>query len=189
MKFVVLMKYFKKYPKFSVSGRHFGLLAPALIVFLALHVFSCGNNKEGNSKSKFDPAALISLDSLKSLNTIAAEQDVAFMILPGDSTQFDQERFAAAAEQLRSFIIKMNKENKKVAGFILEPTAVGYDRVTRQMYVKSFPVIVALGQRRIGTPIAGEITEEKLRRAYNFIMSDKSLKNLKPLRKDLDKGE
>ena len=72
---------------------------------------------------------------------------------------------------------------------MLEPTAVGYDKVVGKMAAKSFPVIVALGKRQIGTPIGGDITEEKLRRAYNFIMSDNPLKNLKPLRGKTDEGE
>ena len=144
-----------------------------IIVILTVGAFisSCTKKEESSpAKKQIDRSSdfmygLLSLSSIKTLDTVATDKDVVFIILPGED-QENKERMEKMSQQLILYVDKFNKENMKVDAFILEKGAGGYDQMLRQFVKAEFPVVVVMGKNRLSTALSGNISEERLRRAY-----------------------
>ena len=104
----------------------------------------------------------LTLDSLASLNSMAADKEAVFILLPGE----DRESVEAASRKVEAAVIKIRSKGKRVAAFTLEKIATDHARLDEQLSITSFPCVVALGRGCGSSVVTGEMTEAKLLQAF-----------------------
>ena len=102
------------------------------------------------------------LDSVAALNKVAADKDVVFILLAGESKELAQK----AAGQVDDALKRISATEARVASFTLGRDAGDYDRFVKTFSIESFPSIVAMGRGCGAVPVSGEISEAKLLRAF-----------------------
>ncbi len=105
------------------------------------------------------------LNSLASLNTLAAESDAVFVLLAARDKLNDQ----AITKEIESAAQKIMANGKKVSAFRLKESAADYAQLSRQV---SIPSVIAMVKGRGMRAVSGEITELKLVQA--FVAASKS---------------
>jgi hypothetical protein len=99
------------------------------------------------------------LDSLASLNKVAADTDAVFVFLAADSRQGDQtitSQIEAAAKTLQSNGIR-------ISAFTLKKDSLDYTQLAKQ---SSIPCVLAMVKSRGMSGVSGEITDTKLVQAF-----------------------
>ncbi len=104
----------------------------------------------------------LSLGSLRALNTVAADKEAVFILLPGERAELAR----AASLQLNMVVSRLSSVGKRVGAFTLERNAEGHGQLVQQFAVKSFPCVVVLGRGCTSSAVSGDITRERLFRAY-----------------------
>ena len=102
------------------------------------------------------------LDSLASLNKVAADKDAVFILLPGE----DRKGAEAASREIEAAIEKIRSSGTSAAAFTLEEGASDRALLVERFSITSFPCVFALGKGCGAAAVSGEITEAKLLRAF-----------------------
>ncbi len=102
------------------------------------------------------------LDSLQSLDTLAADKDVVFLVLPGDAQNPTQGVF----NQVGAVAKNLWASGQKVGVFTLKSNAPDHDQLVRNFAVKTFPCVVVLGRQGSATAVAGDVSEARLYSAF-----------------------
>ena len=111
------------------------------------------------------------LDSLASLNKVAADTDAVFLFLAADSQQDDQtitSQIEAAAKTLQSNGIR-------ISAFTLKKDSLDYTQLAKQ---SSIPCVLAMVKGRGMSGVSGEITDTKLVQA--FVTASRSVSGCGP---------
>ena len=126
------------------------------------------NSYQGKPQTKPEEISLNRvLDSLQSLDTLAADKDVVFLVLPGEA----QISSLAIPKQLGTVANNLWKSGQKVAVFTLKSSSPDHNQLVRHFSVKTFPSVVILGRQGSASAVAGDITEAGL---YNaFVLASK----------------
>jgi hypothetical protein len=107
------------------------------------------------------------LDSLQSLDTLAADKDVVFLMLPGEAAIPPM----AIPKQLGTVANNLWKSGQRVAVFTLKSSSPDHNQLVRHFSVKTFPSVVILGRQGFASAVSGNITEAGL---YNaFVLASK----------------
>ena len=102
------------------------------------------------------------LDSAEALEKLAADNEVIFVLLPGENDK----QARAASRQVEAAVKKLEGRGKRAAAFTLEATARGYDQVLEQFTVESLPCVIVAGQGCGSSAVSGKVTETVLLRAF-----------------------
>ncbi len=102
------------------------------------------------------------LDSVRSLDTLAADKDVVFLVLPGEAEITP----VAIPQQLVIVANNLWKTGQKVSVFTLKSSSPDHNRLVRNFSVKTFPSVVVLGRLGSASVVAGDITEAGLYNAF-----------------------
>ncbi len=121
------------------------------------------NTDKDNPLSKLtDIAAHQILDSLTALDTVAADKDVVFIVLPDKGQNSPQ-------PVLKPVIVVVNNlwnAGQKVGLFTLKGDAADHDHLVRHFDLKTFPCVVILGREGSASAVSGDITEARLFNAF-----------------------
>lgn len=104
----------------------------------------------------------VTLKSAESLEKLAADKDAVFVFLSGENDQQAQ----AVSRRVKAVVNKLSSRGKKVAAFTLNKDADGYDQFAKQFSVQSLPCVVVSGQGCESPKLTGDITEDRLIRAF-----------------------
>ena len=99
------------------------------------------------------------LDSLASLNKVAADTDAVFILFAAD----DQESSQAATKQIEAAAKTIRGSGTRVSAFRLKQGTADYANLTKQL---SVPCVLAMVKGRGLSGVSGEITETKLVQAF-----------------------
>ncbi len=102
------------------------------------------------------------LDSLLSLDKVAADQDFVFILLPAAGAE-GNERAAGVVDRASATI---SQRGVQVANFTIEPSNPDYQKLVGSGRIKSLPAVLAIGKGCGSEIVTGEITEERLLKAY-----------------------
>ncbi len=102
------------------------------------------------------------LESVQSLDTLAADKDVVFLVLPGEEEIPD----ISIPKQLGAVANNLWKTGKKIAVFTLKTSSPDHNRLVRHFSVKTFPSVVILGRLGSAWVVTGDITEAGLYNAF-----------------------
>ncbi len=104
------------------------------------------------------------LDSLQALDTLAAEKDLALIVLLGEG----QEPSQVITKQLKSALDKPLTSTRKVGAFTLGNNTPDYGYLVQHFGVKAFPCVVVLGRGCSASAVSGDLSEARL---YEAIVS------------------
>lgn len=126
------------------------------------------NNYQGKPQPKLEQISLDRvLDSLQALDTLAADKDVVFLVLPGDA----QISSLAVPKQVGAVANRLWNSGQRVAVFTLKSGTPDHNQLVRHFSVSTFPCVVILGRQGSASAVAGNITEAGL---YNaFVLASK----------------
>jgi hypothetical protein len=102
------------------------------------------------------------LDSLQSLDTLAVDKDVVFLVLPGEA----QISSSGVPKQLGTVANNLWKSGQRVGVFTLKNSAPDHTQLARRFSVKAFPCVIVLGRQGQPSAVAGDITEAGLYNAF-----------------------
>jgi hypothetical protein len=109
------------------------------------------------------------LDSLQSLDTLAADKDVVFLVLPGEA----QTSTPVVPKQLGLVANNLWKSGQRIAVFTLKSSSPDHNQLVRHFSVKAFPSVVILGRQGSASVVGADISEAGL---YNaFVLASKSV--------------
>jgi hypothetical protein len=125
---------------------------------------------EDKSQTKKEEIALNQvLDSLESLDTLAADKEVVFLVLPGVAQVYSFE----VPKALGMVASNLWKSGQKIAVFTLKRGASDYNRIIGQFAVKTFPSILVVGRQGSPSIVSDDISEARL---YNaFLLASQSI--------------
>jgi hypothetical protein len=128
------------------------------------------NSNQGKPQTKQEEISLNQvLDSLQSLDTLAADKDVVFLVLPGEAQISSLE----VPKQVGTVANNLWKSGQRVAVFTLKSSTPDHNRLISQFSVKTFPSVVILGRQGSASAVSGDISEARL---YNaFMLASKSV--------------
>jgi len=123
----------------------------------------------GRSQNKPEEISLDRvLDSLQSLDVLAADKDVVFLILAGDV----QAHSLAIPKQVRAVANNLANSGQGIAVFTVKNGAPDYERLVKHFSVNKFPSVVILGRQGSASALTDDISEARL---YNaFVLASKS---------------
>ncbi len=127
------------------------------------------NSSQGKPQSQPGEIPLTGvLDSLQSLDTLAADKDVVFLVLSGEA----QISNPAVPKQLGAVANNLWKNGQKIAVFTLKSSTPDHNRLVSQLSVKTSPSVVILGRQGSASVVGADMTEAGL---YNaFVLASKS---------------
>lgn len=128
------------------------------------------NSSQGTPQTKQGDISLDGvLDSLQSLDTLAADKDVVFLVLTG-GTQLTP---PVVPKQLESVANNLWKNGQRIAVFTVKTSSSGHDQLVRHFSVKAFPSVVILGRQGSASVVEADMTEAGL---YNaFVLASKAM--------------
>ena len=109
-----------------------------------------------------EPASILwgkPLDSLASLNKVAAETDAVFIVLSAEGKL----KMEPITKEIEAAAKKIQAGGKRICAFTLKKDAPNYARLAKQF---SIPCVVAMVKGRGLSGVSGEITEKKLLQAF-----------------------
>jgi hypothetical protein len=121
------------------------------------------NSSQGKPQTKQEEISLNGvLDSLQSLDTLAGDKDVVFLVLPGEA----QISSPGVPKQLGTVANNLWKSGRKVGVFTLNKSAPDHTQLASRFSVKAFPCVIVLGRQGQPSAVAGDITEAGLYNAF-----------------------
>ena len=103
-----------------------------------------------------------SLDSLASLDKVAADKDFLFILVPGEKTE-DTEKAASIIGQASEVIFK---KGISVAAFTLKTDSPDYEKLVSTFEINSFPAVLAMGKGCGSDIVKGMLSKDKLLASY-----------------------
>ena len=154
------------------ASKHGKTVVFLLVVVAALAVLAHGLMKSGDEASnqptmtsargqaaaRCGPAPV----SIPALKKLTAENEVVFVLLPGE----DQERVQEVSCQIQLAKMTILQQKRSVDSITLPKDADGYAQLQKQFSVASLPCVIALGKGCGTKAVSGEITEKKLLEAF-----------------------
>jgi hypothetical protein len=108
------------------------------------------------------------LDSLQSLDVLAAEKDVVFLVLHGDM----QTPPVAIPKQVGTVAKNLANSGQRIAVFTVKSGTPDYERLVQHFSVNKFPSVVILGRQGSASALTDDISEARL---YNaFVLASQS---------------
>lgn len=128
------------------------------------------NSDQGKPQTKQEEISLNQvLDSLQSLDTLAVDKDVVFLVLPGEAQIFSLE----VPKQVGTVANNLWKSGQRIAVFTLKSGTPDHNRLVGQFSVTTFPSVVILGRQGSASAVSGDISEARL---YNaFVLASNSV--------------
>ena len=121
------------------------------------------NSFQGKPQTKREEISLNQvLDSLQSLDTLAADKDVVFLVLPGEA----QIPPVGLPMQVGTVANNLWKPGKRVGVFTLKNSAPDHTQLALRFSVKAFPGVIVLGRQGQASAVSGDITEAGLYNAF-----------------------
>jgi hypothetical protein len=121
------------------------------------------NSSQGKPQTKQEEISLNRvLDSLQSLDTLAGDKDVVFLVLPGEA----QISSLAVPKQLGTVANNLWKSGRRVGVFTVKNSAPDHSQLASRFSVKAFPCVIVLGRQGQPSAVAGDITEAGLYNAF-----------------------
>jgi hypothetical protein len=102
------------------------------------------------------------LDSLKPLDTLAADKDVVFVVLHAEA----QNAPSAIPQQVGTVANNLWKSGQRIAVFTLKSTSPDHSRLVRHFSVNTLPCVVVLGRQGTASAVSGDISEARLYQAF-----------------------
>ncbi|MFH1747903.1 MAG: hypothetical protein ABIG44_12785 [Planctomycetota bacterium] len=102
------------------------------------------------------------VESVPALKKLAAENEVIFVLLPGEDRELAQE----ISSQIQLAEMTILRQKRSVDSITLPKDADGHAQLQKQFSVASLPCVIALGKGRGAKAVSGEITEKKLLEAF-----------------------
>ena len=102
------------------------------------------------------------LDSLQSLDVLAAEKDVVFLVLARDM----QATPLAIPKQLGAVANNLANSGQRIAVFTVKSGTPDHERLVRHFSVNAFPCVVILGRQGSASAVAQDISEARLYNAF-----------------------
>ena len=99
------------------------------------------------------------LDSLASLNKVAAETDAVFILLAAE----DKLKMGAIRKEIEAVMKMIQGSGSRICAFTLKKDAPNYARFAKQF---SIPCVLAMVRNRSTGVVSGDITESKLLQAF-----------------------
>lgn len=99
------------------------------------------------------------LDSLASLNKVAAETDAVFILLAAE----DQQNTQTITKEVEVAAKEIQSNGVRISAFILKKDAPDYEQLAKQF---SLPCVLAMVKGRGASGVSGDITESKLIQAF-----------------------
>jgi hypothetical protein len=121
------------------------------------------SNKPGSLPNRQAISAIRTLDSLQGLDTLAADKDVVFIVLPAE----EQDPTQAVLKQVGAVATSLLTSGQKIEAFTLRTNAPDYGYLVGHFAVKSFPCVVVLGRRGIASAVSGDVSVARL---YNAVV-------------------
>ena len=121
------------------------------------------SNKPGSLSNREEISANRTLDSLQALDTLAADKDVVFIVLPAE----EQDPTQAVLKQVGVVATTLWNSGQKIGAFTLRTNAPDYGYLVGHFAVKSFPCVVVLGRRGTASAVSGDVSEARL---YNAVV-------------------
>jgi hypothetical protein len=126
-------------------------------------VVTAANNPQGQAQMKQEEISLNRvLDSLQSLDTVAADKDVVFLVLSGEA----QISASAVPRQLGTVANNLWTSGRKVGVFTLKNSTPDHAQLASRFSIKTFPCVIVLGRQGQPSAVAGDITEAGLYNAF-----------------------
>jgi hypothetical protein len=105
------------------------------------------------------------VDSLQALETLAVNENVIFLVLPGQA----QTPPLVIPKQVGEVANNLWKSGQKVGVFTLRSGTADHNRLARQFSVKSFPSVIVLGRQGTALAVSDGITEARLYNAFVLV--------------------
>ena len=121
-------------------------------------IFDVGWNPPDTAAARCGSAPV----SIPALKKLTAENEVVFVLLPGE----DQERVQEVSSQIQLAEMTILRQKRSVDSITLPKDADGYAQLQKQFSVASLPCVIALGKGCGTKAVSGEITEKKLLEAF-----------------------
>ena len=102
------------------------------------------------------------LDSLQTLDRLAADKDVAFILLPGEG----QELPYAFLEQVETLVNRLSELGQNAGIFTLDSSAADYSHLVKRFSIKAFPCVVVLGRHGKPSALSGSVSTKQLYGAF-----------------------
>ncbi len=104
------------------------------------------------------------LTSLRQLNVLGPEKNVAFILLPGKSDSLTRD----VSGKVNTFVDKATKKQTDIAKYTMNKGAEGYDVIVRDFSISTFPSVVVLGRGCRSSAITQDFTEGKFANALGI---------------------
>ncbi len=146
----------------------------AIVILMAIAVaawsFLKKNTSEGvgqtDKQSERDKALQrlcgITLDSLSSLNDVAADKDFVFILLPGVNAE-DSKNTARVVEQTSE---TLSRKGIRVGTFTIKRDNPDNKKAVSSLGLEGAPAVLLMGKGCATKVVTGEITEDKLLKGY-----------------------
>lgn len=126
-------------------------------------VTAAGSSYQGKSQTKLEEIVVNRVvDSVQALDTVAADKDVVFLVLPGGA----QIHPIGIPIQVRTVVNNLRQAGKRVGVFTLRSSAPDYARLAGHFVVKSFPCVIVLGRKGSASAVSGDLSEARLYNAF-----------------------
>ncbi|MHC4423084.1 MAG: hypothetical protein ACYSWR_00225 [Planctomycetota bacterium] len=104
----------------------------------------------------------VTVDSLMSLERLAADKNAVFILLAGGNEEADR----STSAEVEAVVDKLSAKGKNVAAFTLQNNTDGYDQLVKRFSVQSLPCVIVAGRGCGAAAVSGEITKENLLGAF-----------------------
>ena len=102
------------------------------------------------------------LESITGLSTLAADKEVVFVLLPGQSRQ----SAGSASTQVNAAVEMLTGRGKSAAAFTLDPDAEGRNDIAASFNITQFPSVIIAARGCEPVKLDNEISRENLVGAY-----------------------
>ncbi len=107
------------------------------------------------------------VDSLQALDTMAADKDVVFVVLPGVARNPP----LTIPPQVGTVATHLWNSGQRVGVFTLKSGAPDHTQLVRHFSINAFPCVVIFGRQGSASAVSGDITEARL--FYAFLQASK----------------
>ncbi len=121
-----------------------------------------GGEVAGHTCAYGEAGCKAALDSSPLLTELIGDSDFVFVVLPGDG----EDQAEAVHGLVDTALAKIATRDVSATSLTLAADADGHSELMGNFAIESFPSVVAIGRSHRAAAMSGEITEEKLLRAF-----------------------
>jgi len=138
------------------------IFSVVILAAVAVGIYSLAKKSDSAIGNQQAAICGINLNTITSLDKLAADKDVIFILLPGENT----EQIYEASIQVELIVDKLLADNKRVSAFTLDKSAEDYNEVIKQCSIESTPCVVVLGRGCMPVIVTEDFSEARLTNAY-----------------------